>query len=140
MRELNLVRNNINEKRVVGTLSIPNGRRLYTLERPWLDNAFNVSCVPDGSYVLEWDQTGRIRGVPRLRDTNPRTQINIHSANRVHELQGCIAVGFGLFDNNVLTNSVAAMETLMEYIGGPVGEDGAHMWVTLVISSMTIKA
>ena len=30
------------------------GERFYTIERPWLDNAANVSCIPEGTYQTGW--------------------------------------------------------------------------------------
>lgn len=78
---------------VLGRMVLPNGAELFTVERPWLNNKPFVSCIPEGDYELEWDTTGRIKNVPRLRDVPNRTQINIHPANYPHELHGCIAPG-----------------------------------------------
>lgn len=77
----------------IGLVEIPNGPRFYSVERPWEGNEPFMSCIPIGLYQLEWDTTGRIRNVPRLRRTEPRTQINIHVANRASELHGCIGLG-----------------------------------------------
>ncbi len=103
----------------LGTLLIPNGCTLYTIERPWKENKAFISCIPTGTYDLEWDSTGRVRDVPRLRNTHPRTQINIHVANYAHELHGCIAPGMDWdIDGKeaMVTNSRNAMELLLEYL------------------------
>jgi len=105
------------DKCTLGHLVLPTGLKLYTIERPWLNNKPFISCVPEGSYPLEWDTTGRIAQVPRLRDTAPRTQINIHSANWAHELHGCIAPGLSYsidVGKCMVHSSNAAMVLLME--------------------------
>ena len=91
MTQWTLVRFAYLPKGTISELIIPGLQTPYTIQRPWLDNQANISCIPDGVYPLEWDLTGRITNVPRLRGTEPRTQINIHIANDPHELQGCIA-------------------------------------------------
>ena len=101
----------------LGHMILPNGAHLYSIERPWFDNEPFVSCIPDGVYPLEWDATGRILNVPRLRNTEPRTQINIHAANYASQLHGCIAPGLGYdLGKRMVTNSKKAMALLMEWI------------------------
>lgn len=105
------------DKGVLGRMVFPSGLELFTIERPWLDNRSNISCIPAGSYPLEWDMTGRIKEVPRLRDTGHRTQINIHAANLASELQGCIAPGTAWRvegDTPRVISSGNAMDLLME--------------------------
>lgn len=104
----------------LGRIQIENGPLIYTLERPWLDNKPFISCIPEGDYALEWDTTGRIRNVPRLRGTEPRTQINIHIANYPEQLQGCIAPGLRWEiqgQSPSIARSSNAMELLLEVIG-----------------------
>ncbi len=104
----------------LGKLKVSNGLELITIERAWLNNQPFVSCIPDGHYQLEWDTTGRIRNVPRLRNVPERSQINIHAANLASELHGCIAVGMVLGGNMVeprVERSKEAMGLLMESLG-----------------------
>lgn len=65
----------------------------WTLERAWHDNERNVSCIPEGRYAVAPDREGRWTGYPELQSVPGRSEIIIHPANRVSELQGCIAVG-----------------------------------------------
>ena len=57
-------------------------QRFYSIERPWLDNAPNISCIPEGTYETGWRESPRfgetwhIQSVPYLR-----TFILIHVAN-----------------------------------------------------------
>lgn len=114
----------------LGRLEVENGPTLYTIERPWLNNQSYISCIPTNAvgYELEWDTTGRIHNVPRLRHTAPRTQINIHSANYAHQLHGCIAPGLDWkVDGHdaMVIDSRKAMSLLLEVIGTH-WEDGEY--------------
>ena len=77
-----------------GKLYSPNGEFLCdTLERPWLDNQYGVSCIPEGSYpVAPYDSPSK-GDVWLLGNTQPRSMIEIHPSNFVRQLEGCIAVG-----------------------------------------------
>lgn len=77
---------------------------LFTLERPWKDNAPNISCVPHGVYSLEPHSTGPHPETWALvgasvshwpAEAKARFAILFDVANFVHELQGCIALGMG---------------------------------------------
>lgn len=69
----------------------------WTLELPWRDNEPNVSCIPEGTYEVAPDLEGRWTGYPELQDVPGRTEIIIHPANEVGEIQGCIAPGMTRF-------------------------------------------
>ena len=114
----------------LGWLEIPNGPMLYTLERPWVDNKPFISCLPYGDYPLECDKKGRIRDVPGLRNTEPRWQINIHKANYVHELHGCIAVGMEWEvkkQEPMVWSSGEALDLLLEVIADKALTDGSTL-------------
>lgn len=102
----------------IGRLSWSGGPTLYTIERPWLANKKFVSCIPTGIYELEWDSTGRIKYVPRLRDVPGRSQINIHTANWANQLHGCIAPGlsYSLKGDPMIQQSKEAMALIMEQV------------------------
>ena len=109
----------------LGRFQIPNGPEIFTLERPWLHNKPFVSCIPPGTYPLEWDTTGRVKDVPRLRGVQNRTQINIHAANWVRQLQGCIALGMEWevdgHQQPSLLSSREAMDLMAEHYVIPEG-------------------
>lgn len=114
----------------LGCIQIPQGPRIFTIERPWRNNESFVSCIPEGVYALEWDTTGRIKNVPRLRGTSPRTQINIHPANHPEELHGCIAPGLQWAIEGQapkVINSQKALEILLELIFSADQKDGSDM-------------
>lgn len=75
-----------------GRISV-DGQTLYTVERPWLDNKPNVSCIPTGTYQCKprWYNGG---GYPAVEvcDVPNRTHILFHVGNTMNDSAGCILV------------------------------------------------
>jgi len=65
----------------------------YTIERPWLDNKPNVSCIPEGEYRCEPFSGTRFQDVVQIMDVPDRTFILFHTANFPYDVEGCIGVG-----------------------------------------------
>lgn len=65
----------------------------YTIERPWKNNAANVSCIPEGTYACQPFSGSRFQNVIQVMDVPDRTFILIHVANFPHDVEGCIGVG-----------------------------------------------
>jgi len=83
----------------------------YTVERPWLDNAPNVSCVPEGTYEVNWRESPRFGYTWELQDVPDRTYILIHVANFPKDIQGCIGLGTSLMGDRIAVgNSRNAMK------------------------------
>jgi hypothetical protein len=65
----------------------------YTIERPWLDNAPMVSCIPEGVYdCIPHDSpahpdTYEITNVPK------RSAILLHTGNTESDSAGCVILG-----------------------------------------------
>lgn len=76
---------------VLGLLELP-GIHLGTLELPWEDNHPEESCIPLGIYPMKWWESPVHGWVLRLSNVPHRSDIEIHAANHVTELRGCIAV------------------------------------------------
>lgn len=103
---------------------------VLSLERPWLNNAPDISCIPAGTYVCKYNQSAHLSalaGSPvftyELQNVPNRSGIRIHSANRVKELLGCISLGMGLgelgFDVDIdLINSKEAIDALYRLFNG----------------------
>ena len=80
------------------------GKEFFTVERPWKNNESNVSCIPEGQYILRMRDSGVVSrttggAYPRgweVTGVQGRTFIMIHPGNTVSDLQGCIAPGKGL--------------------------------------------
>ncbi len=61
-----------------------------TLERPWLKNKVNVSCIPGGFYTIRPVKSPKFGDTFEVCNVLGRTHILIHKGNHIHETQGCI--------------------------------------------------
>ena len=93
----------------------------YILERPWINNQVNVSCIPDAVYEVKPDEEGKYTGHPEIQAVPGRTEIIIHPANEVHEIIGCLAPGSSFAINAAgeptVISSRAAYEKVLEKLG-----------------------
>ena len=62
----------------------------YTIERPWLKNARNVSCIPAGEYNVEMVNSPKFGHTYEVKDVPGRTHILFHKGNYVSASLGCI--------------------------------------------------
>ena len=96
-----------------GTLGVIKfaGDTFYTIERPWLDNAANVSCIPEGTYGVRWRESPKFGFTWELKDVPARTYILMHVANYSKDVQGCIGLGTTLMGDTIAVgNSRVAIE------------------------------
>lgn len=106
-----------------GVLTMPDGGELRTLELPWRDNQLSVSCIPEGIYTVDRNTTGRHQWYAlRNEETEPRTFIEIHPANRLSQLEGCIAPcidikGGDKTSEPVAVDSIKACKMLLDWFG-----------------------
>jgi len=109
-----------------GVLLMPSGRELHVLERPWRDNRPFDSCIPDGVYLMEPYQSPRfgsvyiVSGGRVSKFQSPRHErygILFHGANRVEQLQGCLAVGLS-WRGDFLQHSQAALKLMLDELNG----------------------
>lgn len=64
----------------------------YAIELPWLDNVRNISCIPEGTYVLAKRYSKKFKWHLLVKEVTNRSEILFHPANDVMtELRGCIA-------------------------------------------------
>lgn len=79
---------------IIGNMYVDGEWFCNTLERPWLNNQPQVSAIPTGTYIVYLTYSAKFsRILPLVMDVPRRSGIRIHAANKVSELQGCIAVG-----------------------------------------------
>lgn len=78
---------------VFGELYIPGAEVLATVERPWLGNKREVSCIPNGEYICRPRRYNR-GGYDAYEVTNvkDRTHILFHRGNFVRNSKGCILI------------------------------------------------
>jgi len=103
----------------------------HTIELPWKDNEVNVSCIPEGSYLLEKRITHE-RGFHLILKSIPgRSWILIHPANdAITELEGCIAPVSELTGIGKGIRSREALERLLETFE-EVQENQNHIYITI---------
>ena len=111
------------------------GTRLicHTIELPWRQNQRNVSCIPEGRYMLSLRWTSRWGWHFQIPHVPERDGILIHPANdALKELRGCIAPVTTLTGPGRGTGSRKALQRLMDEIQ-PVLQSGKP--VQLIIHS-----
>ena len=91
--------------RTNGIATMPDGTEYPTLERPWLDNQPNISCIPAGHYKFTRDTHGRFQWFMVL-DVPNRTNIEFHTGTKPTHSQGCILV------------PVACLKSMLWFFGG----------------------
>lgn len=91
MSSLTLIRD-YKEDATIGRL-ILNGKEIAkSLELPKLANQIGKSCILEGAYKCVVDNVGKHQYF-RVLDVPDRSNIEIHIANTVDDLLGCIAFG-----------------------------------------------
>ena len=95
--------------------------KCFTLELPWLNNKRNVSCICEGNYTARLHDSPANGDVIAIDNTEDRTHIQIHSANYISQLRGCIAVGDSIKFLNKdgipdVTNSVRTLGKLLRVL------------------------
>ena len=76
------------------------GIDIYTLELPWLDNKKGVSCIPTGTYPMEWTWSPRHKKEYWRIYVPGRRGILIHRGNYLRDTSGCVLVGKRIFANS----------------------------------------
>lgn len=100
-----IIRNPDQTKEVTGQIAAVNESgailKLFTMERPWLNNQNEISCIPPGKYsVIKVPATHIPYPHFAVENVPDRAGICIHKANYVIQLEGCVAVGMELKDIN----------------------------------------
>jgi len=98
-----------------GTLILPDGTELFSLELPWLNNRPYVSCIPDGEYFFMRDTHGR-HTYFRVLNVPGRSAIEFHPANNTSQLQGCIAPCLRI-DSGIGIASRSACDKMLTFYG-----------------------
>ena len=121
---IELIRFGLFKDRTIGRL-IYEGDVFYTVERPWLDNQQNISCIPTGTYQL-----GRVNSPkfgPRtweIQDVPNRSNILLHAGNTQNDVSGCLAVGLGVFGQlQGVSTSRQAIENLYLSLASKITEE-----------------
>ena len=91
----------------------------HTLELPWRDNEKNISCYPEGVYLVEKMPPNKKRKYQYflVKDVPNRDSILWHPGNYTHQILGCTLPGEELtdIDNDSIidiTNTAATLKIL----------------------------
>lgn len=95
-----------------GVLTYGSSVLCHTLECPWLDNARNISCIPDGVYDVIRYKSQRFGDNFRFVYVPNRTGILIHPGNSLKDTQGCILPGLDSYGDNVVKSKDAMYRLL----------------------------
>lgn len=93
------------------------------IERPWLGNSRNISCIPIGEYLCKYlvrSGSGKYKGVYHLQNVEGRSGILMHAGNFVEHSTGCLILGtkHGILGNRrAVIQSRSAVRHLREYFG-----------------------
>jgi len=85
-----------------------------TLERPWMNNEHDVSCIPLGSYEIE-HAIHKHGEVYEIHNVPNRTEIMIHTFNYAHQSKGCLGVGMKF--KGQLIESRKTLDELISFVG-----------------------
>lgn len=93
----------------------------YTLELPYLENQFQISCIPKGEYNVEKRNSTKYKDHFHILDVPDRSYILIHAGNYKTHTKGCVLVGRTLKDINKdgfrdVTSSKDTMKKLNEIL------------------------
>lgn len=105
-------------------LTLPSGKVLRTIERPWKNNERNVSCIPEGRYQVHWlerSASGKYKRVWHVQNVPDRAGILFHAGNLVRHSFGCILMGMKegrLEGKPAVLSSVAALNVMRSELGG----------------------
>ena len=109
MQRVLLLRRELTEKSTSGLIFGPSGMQLYSLELPWRNNQFRISCIPEGIYPCKWHFSPKFGWTYLVTKTEPRTQILFHAGNYPSNTWGCILLGMSRTQDCVW-NSRQAMQ------------------------------
>ena len=104
MKTIHITRTFQNNKQTLGVCSVFDefNRPVFSaisLERGWLDNKSNISCVPKGTYTVVYEYSAHFKKfLWELKGVPNRSECKFHEANYWYQLQGCIALGQRLSD------------------------------------------
>lgn len=120
MKELTILRYDHAVNHTLGLLYEGDTYLADTLERPWLDNHMDTSCIPEGTYPIQKYISPKRGDICILLAHVPnRTGIEIHAANKVEELEGCIAVG--VKSGEIVLHSRQKLSIILDILGEDIG-------------------
>ena len=107
-----------------GTLNINGEFICFSIELPWLNNLPQISCIPEGDYIIVPRFSKKHGGHLLIKDVPGRALILFHPANNaIKELRGCIAPVLILSGPGTGTSSRQAFNKLMATVLPAIGNE-----------------
>ena len=104
MIELKLNRKKYRDKQTLGVMDVYKNNEfvcsMATLEKAWLNNQRNESCIFPGFYIVEHYHSVNHPNSFEITNVKDRTSILIHSGNYYTHTAGCILIGLTHTDLN----------------------------------------
>ena len=107
-----------------GTVVLPSGKVIKTLELPWLNNASNISCYPEGLYLAKWidrSVSGKYKRVWHIQNVTGSQGILWHTGNLLRHTKGCTLPGMRqgrLGGKTAVLSSLQALNIMRRELGG----------------------
>ncbi len=100
-----------------GVFHLPDGKQLFTVERPWVYNTPYISCIPTGRYTCKprWYNKGDYAAI-EVTDVTGRTYILFHVGNFVHNSLGCILVNSKLVEEDGKLRGVSSRKAFNRFM------------------------
>lgn len=90
-----------------GYLLINGVPQCLTLERPWVGNRHDISCIPAGVYKCIAHNTPEKPHCWEITGVQNRTGILFHAGNSVIDSLGCVLVGMETAGTSILKSQIA---------------------------------
>lgn len=91
----------------------------FTLERPWLSNKTDISCIPPGDYEANKYVSKKHGACISIPNVEERTNILIHVGNWLHQTKGCLLIGAKIQHSDkgiMITSSKLTLEKLLKHL------------------------
>jgi hypothetical protein len=92
-----------------------------TVERPWLNNRKNESCIPDGEYLCKRVKSPRFGNTFEVNSVPDRTAILFHKGNIEDDTHGCVIVGEQYESLNGKIAVLASGKAMQEFLERTAG-------------------
>jgi len=105
----------------IGTLIVGGEVLGFTLERCWLGNRKNISCISTGSYICKKHDSPTFGKVYKVCDVYQRSNILFHVGNVIEDTEGCILIGSSvgyIDDKRAVTGSRIAFDSFIRELDG----------------------
>jgi len=139
MDTIKLVRYRFSDTSTQGLLFVNQQFVMHTLERPWLANKRNVSCIPDGVYPLVYINKHQSHNFPyehiAVMGVPNRSGILIHVLNYPRQTRGCIGVGL-IARTDFIGNSAKALHQLVTLLSDSLQKGQMRLNITSLWKSL----